>query len=113
MPVWTRWKGAEAWVPTLRIAAHSLLTWEAQGRTSLLGSHLTGHSEHVTVEASPAAAALAVVLSVGLPALATILAGSRVTPAHKVLRRQAVVSLSPTNSDRQGHPPALVLAGSE
>lgn len=67
--------------------------------TSLLCSHLTGHTEHVAVDASPAAAALTVVLRVGLPAPATILAGSRVAPAHKVLRRQALVSFSLTNSD--------------
>lgn len=71
----------------------SMLAQESDIDASLLCSHLTGHTEHVAVEASPAAAALAVVLCVGLPALATILAGSRVTPVHKVLAVEASVAL--------------------
>lgn len=71
----------------------SVLAQESDIDASLLCSHLAGHAEHVAVEASPAAAALAVVLRVGLPARATVLAGSRVAPVHKVLAVEASVAL--------------------
>lgn len=91
----------------------SMLAQEGDVDASFLRSHLAGHAEHITIEASPAATALTVVLCVGLPTLATVLAGSRVTPTHKVLRTQTTVSLFPTDSDCQGCPLALVLASSE
>lgn len=71
----------------------SMLAQESDVNASLLCSHLTGHTEHVAVDASPATAALTVVLRVGLPAPATILAGSRVAPAHKVLAVETSVAL--------------------
>lgn len=61
----------------------------APGRPQLvtlpLGGHLTGHVGHIAVEAGPAAVALTPVQGAGLPALATVLAGGGVAPAHEAL----------------------------
>lgn len=54
----------------------SMLAQESDVDASLLCGHLAGHTEHIAVETSPAAAALTVVLCVGLPALAAIFARS-------------------------------------
>lgn len=56
-----------------------------QWLTLLPGGHLTGDAGHVAVDAGPAAVALAAVQGLGLPALAAVLAGRRVAPAHEVL----------------------------
>lgn len=55
----------------------------------LLCSHLAGDTGDVAVEPGPAAVALAAVQVVGLPALAPILAGRGVAPAHQVLGRDS------------------------
>lgn len=54
-------------------------------RTLLFSCHLTGNTWDVTVEASPSSLTLAGVGGTLLPTRTSIFAGSRVTPAHKIL----------------------------
>lgn len=61
--------------------------------TSLLSSHLAGHTGDIAVEPCPATVALAVVQVAGLPALASVFAGRGVTPTHQVLAVEPGVPL--------------------